>query len=209
MFSSIVCRPLLIEKEKNDAKKIVEKKYIQKGFIDPGDASNNTIATYLRAGSSEVFWAFIDDHLYGTLGFVFDSPYGIPLDITFKEHIDIIRKENLSFGEVVQFAVDSDVSDMYLSSLESKMSAVPLFGTLLAYAKKKEIQCLCISVNPKHVSFYESMGFAQMGKAEHYEAVNAPAVAMWLKIDALLLSEWWKNGIAEMIWKYAHSSVDT
>ena len=120
--------------------------------------------------------------MYGTISIVLNDTCPLPMDQLYKTEVDILRNKKYKVAEVVQFAVDQNISKKYLSFSEASLSATPLFGIVLACAKEKEVDYLCISVNPKHINFYSLVGFQIIGDEKHYASVNAPAVAMCLSV---------------------------
>lgn len=201
ILSNIVCRKLTQSFEKESAALIVNKKYSEQGYGPQG--LDKEIGTYLTAESSLVFWAFVDNVMYGTVSIVFNDNSSLPMDQLYKEEVDILRKENYKVAEVVQFAVDQDISKKYLSFAEASLSAAPLFGIVLAYAKEKGVDYLCISVNPKHVNFYSQIGFHIIGDEKYYTSVNAPAVAMCLSIKDTFSHNFVNSTIGRIIHEFA------
>lgn len=199
MLSNVICRKLTESSEKERAAMIVDKKYRKEGYITEGEPKRHGIASYLTEENSEIIGIFADKVMYGTLSLAFDGGDGLPMDSIYKDEIDIFRLKKHKIGEVVQFALDQDIAKEHLSLLEAPVAAVPLFGYLLSYAKKNEFDYLCISVNPKHVSFYKLLGFEQFGDLKHYASVDAPAVALALKMENVTSDTFGNNAITKMI----------
>jgi hypothetical protein len=69
-----------------------------------------------------------------------------------------------------------------------------LFKLALHYGMRKGFDFFCITVNPKHESFYRWMGFEKFAETRDYPSVqNAPAVPM--KLDLKALDEKRKKGL--------------
>jgi hypothetical protein len=181
MLSKIACHKLTTTSEKEVAATIVSKKYQEQGYIPK--ANITPIGSHLKGESSEIIGAFVSNEMYGTISLVLGDSSPLPMDSIYKDEVDILRNKNYRVAEVVQFAVDQDVSKKHLSFAEVSVAAAPLFGAVLSSAKEKDINYLCISVNPKHAPFYSLIGFNTIGEVKHYDSVDAPAVAMSLSID--------------------------
>ncbi len=199
MLVQITCRMLTELSLRERAAKIVDKKYREEGYIRGDTVAPSKIAAYISLDEADVFGAFINEQLYGTLSLVFDDKRGLPMDSIYKDEIDVFRTKKYKLGEVVQFAVDKVILEEQLSPYEVSVSSLPLFGCLLSYAKKNDFDFLCITVNPKHVSFYTLIGFEKIGDIKYYASVDAPAVAMTLAVKGVH-GEWFnKNSVTKMI----------
>ena len=199
MLSNVTYRTLNFPFEKENASRIVDKKYRQEGYIRDARESSQGIASYLQEESSNTFGVFVEGEMYGTLSLVFDGDRGLPMDSIYRNEVDLFRDKNYKLGEVVQFATDKDISKKYLSLLEIPISSVPLFGYLLSYADKNKLDYLCISVNPKHATFYSLIGFKKFGELKHYDSVDAPAIAMCLSMKDVTSESFKKNTVTKMI----------
>ena len=204
MLSNVTSRLLVSISEKEKASAIVNKKYREEGYVRDEQDTISKIASYIVEENSVIFGAFVGNEIFGTLAFVFDEERGLPMEAIYKEEVNILRGKGFKVGEVVQFAVDQDIAKKHLSSVEVQLAAVPLFGRLLSYAKKKNFDYLCISVNPKHVSFYSLIGFEKIGELKHYASVDAPAVAMSFSLKEIDNTDFGKNAVTKMI-KYFFS----
>lgn len=69
----------------------------------------------------------------------------------------------------------------------SPFEAAPLLSAVVSLASEKGVDYLCISVNPKHDSFYRRIGFTQVGTERRYGAVEAPAIGRLVYLPE------WKN----------------
>lgn len=182
-----LCRALSAD-ERHIARGIVERKYLAQGY-----AISDDIARYLEMPQATTYGLFHDDALYGTISIIVDSEQGLPMDSIYSDELASWRASGKNLAEVVQFAVDREVTDKKPSPFE----AAPLFGAVLAHALREKIDHLCISINPKHDRFYALLGFTQIGGEKHYGAVGAPAIARVLSVrDATnnpLIASFMKN----------------
>lgn len=205
MLAAVTCRVLTDSSEKESAAGIVYKKYKAEGYLHEEGESSNVISSFLRKDSSDTFGVFAGGEMYGTLSLIFDTKNGLPMDSIYKNEVDTLREKKYVLGEIVQFALDKELASKHLSRLEVPMSSLPLFGYLLSQAEKNKIDHLCISVNPKHVSFYSLIGFETFGEVKHYESVDAPAVAMVFSMSNLHSESFKKNTITKMIATFFNS----
>ena len=199
MLATVSCRVLTNFAEKEHAAAIVYKKYSEEGYIHDGEEKSVLISSYLQEDISSTFGAFVGGEMYGTISLVSDGKDGLPMDSIYKHEVDIFRDAHYTIAEVVQFALDKDIAKKHLASLEVQVAAIPLFGYLLSHADKHKIDYLFISVNPKHVTFYELIGFKKFGEEKHYESVGAPAVAMSFLMKDMHGDSFGKNAITKMI----------
>ncbi len=199
MLANVSCRVLTNSSEKEYAAGIVYKKYSEEGYIHDGEKKSSGIASYIKEGTANTFGVFAGGEMYGTLSLVFDGERGLPMDLIYKHEVDILRDAHYKIAEVVQFALDKDIAEKHLLPPEVPMASIPLFGYLLSHAEKHKIDHLCISVNPKHATFYTLIGFKKFGEEKHYESVDAPAVAMSFLMKDLHGNSFGKNAITKMI----------
>jgi hypothetical protein len=186
MNTGTTCRAVLNEEKKSAARDIVLRIYKAQGY----DFSGETFKRYLDGRDSVTFGLFHGDTFYGTISVVSDSINGLPMDNIYSDELALWRTERKRFAEVIQLAVDHDLYTTRLKKKPSLFSAVPLFAATLLHAIEKDLEYLCILINPKHESFYSMIGFKQIGPRKQYASVGAPAVAY-----AFYVPEWRKHPI--------------
>lgn len=192
--------PVITDSDHDRASALVYKKYQQSNYIKEGE--NLSIQQYLKKESSITFGAYACGVMYGTVSLVFDNPEGLPLETIFKDEVTSLRQEGKKLAEAVQFAVDQDICKQVLPPHEVFFATLPLFARIIQEAKNREVDTLLISVNPKHVSFYEKVGFTIFGEEKHYGAVSAPAIAMSLSLATLTTPLFQESMIGKKILEY-------
>jgi len=178
------CRVLRNDSERLAARAIVKRAYEAQRY-----SAGSRIAQYLQGSHAVTFGLIRDEILYGTISVVVDSEQGLPMDTIYADELSPWRSLGEKLAEVVQFAVDHDVYAAAFGTKPTLFGAVPLFAAALSHALAKNIDYLCISINPKHDHFYNMLGFKQIGARKQYESVGAPAIAY-----ALYVPEWDKHG---------------
>lgn len=170
------------KKKRRETLDLVKKVYSAEGYVE-NNARSDSKDTY--GASTTVFCAYKDNSLFGTISLIEDSPQGLPLDIIYKNYLKHLRESGNKIAEVGRFAVDH-------SLLQEKglSTALPLLSLMFQCALERSIDYLCITVNPKHDSFYQSIGFTELGELKHHPSVNhAPAVLRILEVKKFLNKE--------------------
>nr|AAM97306.1 long-chain N-acyl amino acid synthase [uncultured bacterium CSLC2] len=175
-----VARILVAPNERDAARRIVRTTYEAQGY-----AIDESFATFLEGPSATTFGLFNGEVLYGTISIINDGAQGLPMDSIYAVELAAWRGEGKKLAEVVQFAMDHTLYEAVAGAKPSPFEAASLFTMVLTYALETHIDYLCISINPKHDTFYSLLGFTQIGALKHYGTVNAPAIAR-----ALYVPEW-------------------
>ena len=169
----------------NDVDRLAARAIVKRAYEAQGYGTGSRIAQYLQGPDAITFGLIRDDTLYGTISVVVDSEQGLPMDTIYADELSPWRSLGEKLAEVVQFAVDHDVYAAAFGTKPTLFGAVPLFAAALSHALAKNIDYLCISINPKHDHFYNMLGFKQIGARKQYESVGAPAIAY-----AFYVPEW-------------------
>ena len=168
-----------------EALSLVEKEYIKQGYLNPKN-SNCKIAVL---PGSATFIAKINDKIVGTVSVIFDSPSGLPMDEIYKKEVDKLRLKNKKIVEVGRLAVAREFLSKKsgFSEKYNNLSLVSsLFKLVFHYCIYKNIDNICISINPKHNLFYKSICFEDIGGLKFYPSVNnAPALAKTFDINKI------------------------
>ncbi len=167
------------KEELESSYKLLYDVYLEKGYMDEQphgmrisiyNALPHTI-TFLALDSSDR-----GNKIIGTISLIMDSSLGLPMEEVFKEEIKLLRNSCLKIAEVSGLAVDTNYRYervfMYLNQF------------LVAFALFVGVTDLVITVNPKHVNFYNNiLFFKPMGPERRYSKVKgAPAVPMHLNL---------------------------
>ncbi len=114
----------------------------------------------------------------GALTVVFDSAAGLPADELYKAELDALRASGRRLSEIVSLGVDADAAG-------GSEVLVKLFNLVyLASRRVRAATDFVITVNPRHVRFYEkTLLFAPAGPERNYRKVGgAPAVLLRLDL---------------------------
>jgi len=198
--------------------------YSEAGYISDKHLEKRSaeILDLLSHPATKTFTACIDDILVGSISIIEDNKDGIPLDQIFKDKTEVIRDKGNSFAEVGQFAVDKQL----IAKLQKKYGklgldkevSLSLMKYAFHYGMRAKINIICITINPKHRTFYEYLGFTPIGDVRSYSSVEeAPAVFMTIDLDKLqshdredlnmLLAEIFNHPPEERVLKQALSSL--
>jgi len=188
------------QKEKKEALFLVEKEYIKQDYIDP----KNSDCKLEISKFSATFVAKLNGKVAGTVSIVFDSESGLPMDDIYKDELEKFRNSNKKIVEVCRLATDNDFlknSGVFDKKRNSLSLLISLFKLVFHYSIYKNIDYICISINPKHDLFYKSLGFEDIGGLKYYPSVNnAPALAKAIRIDELKTKNK-KSLIGNLLWK--------
>lgn len=167
------------DSDRKEADALVRKEYIRQGYIN-SDSPNSKKE---QLNSEVVFVAKYGNKVIGTVSIFFNSDNGLPMDEIYKDELDVLRRKKKKIVEVGRLATDSSFSSKKYNKLFVVSS---LFKLVFHYCIYKNIDNICISVNPKHNLFYKSIMFEDIGALKYYPAVNnAPALAKTLNISNL------------------------
>ncbi len=176
------------ESDKKEALNLLYKEYLNQGYIHEGEPPIGK-EFYV----CNVIVAKIQGKVVGTISIIEDSKFGLPMDKIYKEEIDVLRGNSKKIAEVGRLAIEKDLFKGILHSKAKTMLILwSLFKQVLYYSKQKNLDFICIAINPKHGLFYKSLGFEDIGKEKSYPLVNnAPALAK--VIDLHKVKNLWMN----------------
>ncbi len=115
----------------------------------------------------------------GALTVVFDSPLGLPADKLYKPELDALRASGRRPAEIVSLGVDEGAG-------AGSEILVKLFNFVYLLSRKvRGATDFVITVNPRHVRFYEkTLLFSAAGPEREYDKVGgAPALLLRLNLD--------------------------
>lgn len=191
----------------NEARSLVRSVYIREGYTQKDAPEHTGVHAYIGRDGVDTFCAFYSDTLLGTISLAREV---IPMESMYADEINTLRKSDTRFAEVCQFAVDTPAIH---SSIQSGGGAfaeldvmVHLLGHVLGHASSQGIKTLCFVVNPKHTSFYESLGCTPIGSEKSYAHVNgAPARAYILPLNVTESPR--QHFLARKIWSIAEGAA--
>ena len=150
---------------------LVQRDYARKGYTVSGNSEK----------SATTFYIGDDSQVAATISVIEDSSHGLPLDQIFGDYANSFRSSGKKLAEVGKFATDPDSSRIGL-----RAATMQLLSKVLQFAVDTEVDVLCITVNPKHVSFYITLGFSCDDSERVHPTVNAPARFLYFEIDKWL-----------------------
>jgi hypothetical protein len=162
---------------------LVSRIYVAAGYFKAGET--NSFGHHVNGTNSRTMTAHVHSKLFATISLVLDGQQGVPMDQLYKEELDGLRTRG-RIAEMTQYAVDHTVLESAISSTNpiTRMTAsLPLLKLALNEALSHQVEYVCIAINPKHVSFYDRLGFQKIGELKVYPSVNnAPAEAYALTL---------------------------
>jgi hypothetical protein len=155
---------------RHNATKLVEKRYIGRGYTTAKLDLDPTLSTFL---------AYDEGILVGTVSVRLDSNNGLSADELYRAELNAMRKSGCGLCEFTRLAVDKTVS--------SKPVLAGLFHTAYLYAAVvRGYTHAIIEVNPRHVTFYRrALGFEPIGAERMNLRVHAPAVLLGVPFTAI------------------------
>jgi len=160
------------------AYRLVHDMFVEEGYIVPRPCGIR-LRSYEAMPETATFTAKFEDAVVGVQSLVVDSPdLLLPSDSVFRAEIDRLRGS----GRVICEATNEAVAGDY------RRSGVPteLMRCMFAHGLATGCTDLVTAVSPGHASFYEFIGFQQIGSPRNYsEEVEDPVVLVWWQLDAL------------------------
>lgn len=160
--------------EKDSAFALVQKIYSEQGYIPK--KNENTFRKFLFASPTKVFLGYYQNQIFATISLIPDSSLGLPMDVLYQKELGDFRRQHKRLAEVSQYAVDQSV--LQEKGAKQFTASIPMLEMVFESARAIDLDYLCITINPKHDVFYQSLGFISIGEPKFYPAVNnAPALA--------------------------------
>jgi len=119
----------------------------------------------------------------GALTVVFDSPMGLPADKLYQPELDALRSSGRKISEIISLGVAEEAQ-------AGSEILVKIFNFVYLLSRKvRGATDFMITVNPRHVKFYEkTLLFAEAGPERSYEKVGG-APALLLRLDLAIPEE--------------------
>ena len=174
----IITRQIQDVSELKRALTLVHNNYVRCGYMEPNSARIR-LGVHYALPSTRTYIALVDDEIVATVSFFVDSPLGLPLDSLYPDVANQLRSQNRSIAEVGMLA------DRRGELARGVHVLLMMMRLVFHAAREVHMDDLLITVNPKHVAFYERLlCFEELGPVRDYKAVsNAPAVLMRIKIS--------------------------
>ena len=158
------------------AYKLVHDVYLGTGFIEPEKAGMR-LRIFETTPEMATFVAKVGDRVVGVLSILADTPeLGLPSDAAFRVELDALRASGQKICEITNQAVAKDF----------RKSAVPteLMRCAMAHATVRGCDEIVATVSPSHGSFYELLGFREIGSERTYsEKLHDPVVTLGMRVD--------------------------
>lgn len=156
---------------------LVYEEYLASGYIRQPLPSKMHISIYNFLPETCIFIFRTYLTVISTLTQIFDSErFGLPMDALYRPELDALRARGRTITELSALATPRETRWCNLMTFLSK--------TMFEYSRLKNVNDICIMVNPKHVNFYKTMFlFNDFGPERFYEGVGAPAVALRIDMD--------------------------
>ena len=167
--------------ELDAASRLVHRCYLDRGYVQPS-ADGRHVSPYLAMPSTAVFVARAGHAVVATVSLLEDSELQLPCDELYGAEMAALRRAGHRLGEVSALAVSEDHRGVALQAMRELVHVVGVYGRDVV-----DVDYLCIAVNPRHASFYESrLQFRRFGGLKAYAAVNgAPAVGLLLDLQGM------------------------
>jgi len=163
--------------ELEQAFSLVYREYLKLGYIKEPSPSEIHISIYHILPETAVFIFKSYLTVICTLTQIFDSKlFGLPMDDLYHEELNALRSASRKLVELSALATPREA--------RWRNIFMYLCRAMYWYAIYKNVNDLCIMVNPKHVDFYKRIFlFEDLGPEKYYPNVGAPAVALRLNLD--------------------------
>jgi hypothetical protein len=158
--------------------RLVHAQYVDRGYAEP-DPSGRRVLLHQALATTRMFRVTSAARVVATVTLVPDSVLGLPMDDLYAAELRPLRAAGRRLSEVSALAAAAGTGAVTIAHLMSQ---------LVLYAEELgRVDDLCVTVNPRHIRFYERLGFTRLGSLKRYAAVNgAPAVALRLDLRAAL-----------------------
>lgn len=157
--------------------RLVHQEYAAQGYIgDPEGRLYYMLHHFLPGTRIYLFKHGLQ--VVATLTRVKDSGlFGLPMDALYARELGELRRQGRRVVELCAFASCPDKP--------MRHAVLHMQRSVLLSCLADGVNDVCITVNPRHVSFYERIyHFTVMGEERFYPKVGAPAVAMRLNLDS-------------------------
>ena len=131
-----------------------------------------------------IFNIYADGKIFGTIALIKEKDtLPLPIYKLYKQEIDLLKISYPKICEIGNFAIDKSSKDAL--GVRALCGTKTLFNEVIFEANRESIDLILIVVNPKHVSFYELMGFERIGQDLYHKDVNAEAVGLKIQSEKI------------------------
>ncbi len=156
--------------------RIVHDAYVEAGYITP-HPSGMRLRIFESLPHNITFLGSVDDQPVATASLILDSPLGLPMEESYSDEINALRRTGRKLAEVSGLAT--------VPELRHKSMFLYVCKVLLAYAIYIGVDDLCIVISPEHEGFFrEVLLFEPLaGKRVINEETGDTVVACRLNLD--------------------------
>jgi hypothetical protein len=154
---------------------LVHDRYVERGYMRP-TPSGHRVVLHHALPTTDLFVAKVTGRVVATATLIRDSVLGLPADALYGDDLDPLRTAGRRIAEVSALAAAAGTS---------RGVVLRLVALIAVYAARLgRVDDLFVTVNPRHVAFYERViGFRRAGEVRPYDAVNgAPAAGLRLDL---------------------------
>ncbi len=157
-----------------DAYRLVHDVYLESGYIDP-DPAGLRMRMFEATAEMATFVAKVGGKVVGVLSIAGDSPeLGLPSDAAFRDELDRLRATGARLCEWTNQVIAAEHRKSGLATELMRCAAAHVI-----YAEYDES---IATVSPSHGSFYELLGYREVGSERSYsETIFDPVVALSLE----------------------------
>ncbi len=155
---------------------LVYQVYLQKKFITEPKSHRMLYSIYSLLPETVHIVAKSYLTVISNLTVIFDTPeFGLPMDVIYRPEVDELRSQGKNVVELSSLATPREHCWKNMFHY--------LVQVMYWYTVYKDIDFVCIAVNPRHVRYYKNLfPFEYMGPTRHYPRVEAPAVALKARV---------------------------
>ncbi len=156
---------------------LVHEEYLRAGYIQSPKPSRVLYNIHNLLPSSDVLIIKSDENVISTLSLIRDvERFGLPMDSIYSDELNELRGSGRRLAEVCGLATSG--------KFRWRNFFMFTFREMYWHALNSGASDICIMVNPKHVSFYETiLLFEDLGPERFYPRLGVPAVALRMNLE--------------------------
>lgn len=164
------------QEELEAAYRLVHHSYVEAGYINP-HPSGLRVRIFEVLPQTATFIAIEKGEVVGTISLIVDSPLGLPMEESYREEVNALRRQGRKIAEVSGLAVTKGSRNLGVFVRLCK------YATLFAISVG--VEDLCIGISPEHAPFFKEVYlFETMGEVRSYSSAKEdPVVALRLDLN--------------------------
>ncbi len=178
--SPLVCRTARCREDYQASFSVLYHSFHRSGLCPRNQAELRVLPFHLRP-ETQVFVGEHGGRVCGTISLVMDTGSGLPLEASFRERVQSLRKSGRKIAEFTSLAIDP------AHPQNKAKSFAQLTSVAVAFARRHGVDELLAAVHPRHARFYRhAMGFRSLSDVVPYAGVlGHPAVLIAVPINEL------------------------